>query len=454
MERHYRPVTGNHTEREPELNLTEDFRLPSVNLDPLATDPKETIEIPVTIENNDRPTTHLIFFRHGQHLTIEDGGLNEEGIKEMRALGESFAVNEMQSIAFYANNLRTFTSALLTLYPDIDSGSLEKIAKNTNIRNKVKELSSLTYKSIREGEFKEGLANAVTQNKVLRFLVHKSDAYAVHTAEASTYKNISYNMAGLIRKYVRVGEAWKNLNERKEFEDKNLYRLFCGREFIFATFRACLTEAVLGKEARDSFLDNYERADTDENRRNIIRISITLADDNSANLVLDDGYGKLFFDTYVLDAIMEKMNTRTAAYIIPYRNSESGLEVALLKYPDGFGFIGGRSQVNETPKESLAREVREELGIPLSLLGELTSIDKNYEFEMAKGSRSDDPMKHEEQHHFFLAATSSKISLEFIESGAEVIWMPVELLQDDSVITFPELRDYIAESITPKLQKF
>ena len=405
------------------------------------------------------PRVRLIFFRHGQHpesVSDHDPDLTGLGAQEAQDLGHRVQVNERQSVGFYIDNLRSLMSMTRVMEPDAPEDSIHLSAQNLIKRYKIKTDPSLNYKVAPSGDFRRDLDSAVETGRVLRFLVEQSDNYdSNNSADISTYSSIGRECAKIIKKYTSVEKQWVKINQATPYADKNLYRLFCAREFIVACMRAKLTEHILGIDKRNEFVDWYEQS-VENNGAGRAEYTIITVEPGKAGqrIILTDNFGRLEFNPQVLDEILlEPSAVEPAAYVVPIRvnPASGGVEVALVHYQDGFGFIGGRLQGDEIPDEALRREVLEELGGHVNH-HHVVSVPEVYDFEMAKDQRPG-KNKHREHHHFYVSLLGSGRDLHFQEAGAKIEWVPVASLLDESIIVHEELRAYLRRSVMPVIDR-
>jgi 8-oxo-dGTP pyrophosphatase MutT (NUDIX family) len=144
-----------------------------------------------------------------------------------------------------------------------------------------------------------------------------------------------------------------------------------------------------------------------------------------------------------------------AAYIIPVRIKGEKKEVALLKYKDGYGKIGGRCDGVETPRETLRREICEELGEAVAFLADMAKESrKPYEFKNSEDGINSRGAKGE-RHFIFVVKIPNEIELMFCEEREDkvkVVWLPLVSLTDKDIIVYPDLRDYYAKHVLPILE--
>jgi len=142
-----------------------------------------------------------------------------------------------------------------------------------------------------------------------------------------------------------------------------------------------------------------------------------------------------------------------AAYIIPVRVRRGKKQIAVLKYPDGYGKIGGRFNDGEkSARVALRRELCEELGKAAAFMADTASEAKPcYKFKVApdevkkRGALS-------EERTLFVAKIPGGMELNFCEKrdeNIEVAWLEPEALLDDKITPAPSQRKYLAKYIMP-----
>jgi hypothetical protein len=91
--------------------------------------------------------------------------------------------------------------------------------------------------------------------------------------------------------------------------------LICGREFIYACFRAELTKAVWGTPRRDSYVSWYEEYAelNDDARAAIMDIRVIEGKDNKGPaFALSDSFGQLNFDLRTLYDVQTQLGATCA----------------------------------------------------------------------------------------------------------------------------------------------
>lgn len=408
-------------------------------------------------------SVRLIFHRHGEHVIIHEKPeqqhpLSEAGYEEMKKIGREINVIESQTIGFYTDNLRSLTSVVAVMNPSLDRPNPDEYLR----KKRVKPLEALQYKVVNDRVFREKLDAAVQKNKVLHFLVNESDKIAGENIDSlSTYSSISREIGATIKRYISVERNWKKLTERSpQYAKKDLYRLFCGREFIYGCFRAKLTEQMFGEEMRDRFVEWYEASregnGLERGKMGTIKLSVDAKTDTLKGS-LTDSFGEVIFTEEIINNIMKKefVAERMGVYCIPARKKTAmdQIEIAVVKYSDGFGFVGGGLKKGETIEDAMSRELKEELGKDTAIsMTRLKKIEGVYVFEMGKEKRPGEEA-HMERHKFYLAKLAEDKSLSFAEEGAEITWLPLQDLLSPTVTKYEDLRSFLRVNVIPAIQK-
>jgi 8-oxo-dGTP pyrophosphatase MutT (NUDIX family) len=142
-----------------------------------------------------------------------------------------------------------------------------------------------------------------------------------------------------------------------------------------------------------------------------------------------------------------------AAYIIPVRIRNGKKQIAILKYSDGYGTIGGRFDDGETISQvALRRELKEELGDSSEfMVGIAKQVSEPYRFKVAD-HKIEKRGAYNEAHIFFVAKVPESTELNFCEEREETIkvaWLDSESLIDEKVIGFQDQREYFEKNVMP-----
>ncbi|MDR0967835.1 MAG: AAA family ATPase [Rickettsiales bacterium] len=193
--------------------------------------------------------------------------------------------------------------------------------------------------------------------------------------------------------------------------------------------------------ARNSVLERTKRDDSglaiDENTFDCKRSEFEPID-------ADEKYPVIFHDNNLME-----MNF--ASYVLPARIIDGKKQVALSVYDNRwYAPIGGRRDNDETPRETIIRELREELGdtatpvienlrdVPNPIIVPVRDIWKR----RAKT----------EQHTYFIAPVPADTELKFgknEDSGYEIQWIDAAKLSDPDLIKLDDMRKYMTDVIIP-----
>jgi 8-oxo-dGTP pyrophosphatase MutT (NUDIX family) len=145
------------------------------------------------------------------------------------------------------------------------------------------------------------------------------------------------------------------------------------------------------------------------------------------------------------------------SYIIPVRTHNGEKQFAKLKYPDGYGSIGGRFDEGETDaREVLRRELREELGTDAALLVDAAIQIPEHEISKVEPSSVEIRGAFNENHTLFIVKVPENTVLTFVEERPEkieVVWLPLNALLDEQVTSRAEKREYYAKHVIPMIEK-
>ncbi|MDR1338059.1 MAG: NUDIX hydrolase [Rickettsiales bacterium] len=140
-----------------------------------------------------------------------------------------------------------------------------------------------------------------------------------------------------------------------------------------------------------------------------------------------------------------------AAYIFPVREINGQKQVAMAVYKSGWhGLIGGRLDGNETPSEAVCREVCEELGESAKFItyDAIEIPEKNrIKIRDVLFRRAEN-----EEHTYFVKKVPADTELVFCEKGNpgfDVKWLNIDLLSDEKIIVFEDMRQYFINSVIP-----
>lgn len=256
------------------------------------------------------PKTHLIFIRHGQQEPAGSenphfSGLTELGRAEARSVGGKLDLKHAETKVLSVDNARSLATVALALYPKINDEEInDKILQLKESRQLIT-TSKLSYLPVEDKEFEKQLANSFSQSTALRFLVDHSDAHRLtDNARMSSYSTLAYEAANAIEYFYK--KAQKDVLVELETSENDLYRVFCGREFVYACFRAKLLENTHGVGARDEYVDWYgEFVEwSHEAREDIAITTIQDTEDDDSKFLLRDSYGQVVFGVSEIKTII------------------------------------------------------------------------------------------------------------------------------------------------------
>lgn len=244
--------------------------------------------------------THLIFMRHGEQehtdsVSPHSSGLTERGRDEARAVGVKLNINLNETRAFSVDNIRSLASVALALYPDTRDEEITDTVLRLRESQQLSVTPRLSYMPVEDSKFEERLADSFYQSRALRFLVDKSDEHVLAGGKRMSSYTLLANEAARALKYFHQKYV---LDDEILLQDaKDVYRVFCGREFVYASFRAKLLENTLGVEARDNYIAWYSSNVewSREAREDIATTKIFKSKNNSTEFSLKDSYGEMQF---------------------------------------------------------------------------------------------------------------------------------------------------------------
>jgi 8-oxo-dGTP pyrophosphatase MutT (NUDIX family) len=147
-----------------------------------------------------------------------------------------------------------------------------------------------------------------------------------------------------------------------------------------------------------------------------------------------------------------------ASYVIPVRKVNGKIEIARIKYPDGYGSIGGRFDAAETNAlDALMRELQEELGASASRIKNLVEIQNHFVFDVAP-ERQEKRGALKESHVYFIGEVDPVAKLIYCESDIEeersIVWLPLETLNDEAFVHFENSREYYRDNVMDEIKKY
>ena len=104
--------------------------------------------------------------------------------------------------------------------------------------------------------------------------------------------------------YIKVLDNWIAVSSK--YKDKELYRIFCGKGYIYPSFRAEITKKILGNAEMKSYVKWYHDAvETNNDGRKITSRINCINDDNDSCFYLEDPYGRLLFSVENIQNILD-----------------------------------------------------------------------------------------------------------------------------------------------------
>lgn len=255
------------------------------------------------------PETHLIFIRHGQQVRADSAdphpsGLTDRGRAEARTIGAKLDVELGETKVLSVDNTRSLATVALALYPAIDDNEiLDKIRELKDSR-RLLTTPKLSYMQVEDKEFEAQLASSFYESKALRFLIDNSDEHVLNSGtEMSSYSILANEAAStLMYHYQKLAL----MEDNQLVDDRNTYRIFCGREFVYACFRAKLLENMHGIEARDNYVNWYGDSIewSHEAREDVASAKIIKSENNNVTFNLTDKYGEVQFGVEDVEKII------------------------------------------------------------------------------------------------------------------------------------------------------
>jgi hypothetical protein len=243
----------------------------------------------------------LIFIRHGQHEQgsgfSDPSGLTDLGRQEARNVGLSLSIDLTRTKALSVDNVRSLATIALALLPRTPDDQIMDTVTSLKNQGTLLPTAALSYLPIRDKAFESQLSSAFSDGAALKFLVDHSDEYRLrHDEEMSSYSTLSFEVASAIKYFYDKFQA-----------DTDFYRLFCGREFVYACFRAKLIEGVEGRDARDNYIEWYSRTVERSSTAREDVASLLFSRDQAGEVIfkLTDDYGETFFQLEDIEEIIK-----------------------------------------------------------------------------------------------------------------------------------------------------
>ena len=253
----------------------------------------------------------LVFHRHLEHVVSSDVenrlySLSNEDLNYAEDVSNLTRKTDL-NVTFSVDNLRSYLTSYFILKPEeiltLALGSEDQVKLfekiKTEHKHTIRDLSSkLSYKDTHGTEFDRAMDKAFKDLRPLDFQVKESDGFRERGEDISSYSFIASEISGVILKYFKIKNRRHDLSEKK-YGNKNLFRTFCAREFIYACFRAKITEKVLGKEERDKYIKYFS-----ENRGSKFIGIISFSE--NGEVVMEDDFGELACNITVLEDLILK----------------------------------------------------------------------------------------------------------------------------------------------------
>jgi len=350
-------------------------------------------------------------------LPSPDRPLTEIGEQESREIGENIRVNPDQTVGYSGDIIRSVATTLLAMNPDLDERvNLEGKIKEYLERGRIRKDPALLYHNPSANpEFQKALDQATHEGHVFDFLVHESDEFAKESGvEISTHSNMVRAAGSIVSRYMSVLDNWDKVSSK--YQDKELYRVFCAKEYIFPSFRAEMTRHVAGDEEMERYIQWYdENIEGNKDKRTETARVHLVVENGDYSFYLEDSFGKLPFSKEDIMNILKPIHERNVREEIDYYGEKFNaewrphddpiIENAPVKQSVGFIFNeagqilivkkdngkwtipGGTTEPNEVPIETCRREIFEEAYVTikdLEELGTIVVVDKDLNTHLQK----------------------------------------------------------------------
>ena len=349
------------------------------------------------------PKIKMSFIRHGEHdqnnpvVDKNQESLTQTGYNEAKTISSNINPNMEQAVVFSPNLKRSILTTMLSIDPLIEEHDLDSALDLFIKKKKIKIDNTLTYKSAaNSSDFKKELDEAVQANKVFEFMVYDSDFFKKEVnLEITTYTDMVKVVAENVYKYMNEIHNWNKISQK--YEDKNLYRIFCPKEYFYPCFRSEMTRLVLGTDAQHEYVKWYSE---NMQSNNLARLESQNIEITEKLLQIKDSYGELVFYTDQLLEILNNQNMSKNEIIfynhkrfdlkwIALEDMNSKLENILTRQCSGYFFDkdrnlllvkkknghwsipGGKPEIGETNSQTLIRELAEESSQNCSFLKEI-----------------------------------------------------------------------------------
>lgn len=252
--------------------------------------------------------------RHGQQEPAASqnphfSGLTELGRHEARAIGGKLDVDISETKIFSVNNMRSLSTIALALYPHITDKEIPEVIQDLKDNDQLIVTPKLSYLPIEDRDFEDKLASSFSQGKALKFLVEHSDEYKSESgALISSFSTLAHEAASTIDYFIqKIHEYNEELASQQERE---IYRIYCGREFVYAGFRAKIIGNTQGIRSRDEYVDWYsDTVEWSHRARQELAIGRVQKNlDSSVSVKLKDSYGEMQLSTDEVQNVINEYN--------------------------------------------------------------------------------------------------------------------------------------------------
>ncbi len=251
----------------------------------------------------------LQFVRHGDHdISDKNIGSREyplmaESKDRLLELKKELGINPDTTVGWAGDNKRSIDTVGILVNPEES-----KEISNLNKKFKIVVAPELLYKMDSNFKsFKDYLGLSIEQKNLFRVVVEHSDSFKKETGyDFTSYADMYQVIAEYIDRYVSILEKWEKVSFK--YNTDSLYRVFCANEYFYASFRSKMEEVLHGKEARDNYVDWYEKNFERNEERKYEEQSLSISRDQNKRVVLNikDPYGEISFRKEDLSMIIKK----------------------------------------------------------------------------------------------------------------------------------------------------
>lgn len=253
-------------------------------------------------------TIKLFFIRHGEHDKNDweyneyNYPLTEKGIQEIHKIREKINANITQTIWFTANNTRSMQSCIVAMW----WWEEQRLQHTEFLKHKrIQPLKELSYLKANDNMFSDGLLTSIKEKKVMRRTINNSDRLMQELwYKQSAFSVMAEDVSNILLRYHKILNTWNKVNHT--YVDKNLYRIFCGKEFIYASFRAKIIDLLYGNNEKEAYIDWYEKHIENKwcGRREIGMITVEEVSD-CVKFRIKDSYWEEIIEKTMLDIILK-----------------------------------------------------------------------------------------------------------------------------------------------------